>query len=136
MAHLKGIQGFLCFIKALACWLIYFWCLVVGILCMTYFWYKEKNSKLNVVLKKCIKLTIKIYINCREKEENKFFHNLLSELLKYFFSTFERVGRLPSNSWHLLSSLPFWLIPSPDFQRRNYHTPLKGFSIHGYSFSS
>lgn len=77
MAHLKGIQGVLCFIKALACWLIYFWCLVVGILCMIYFWYKEKNSKLTVVLKKCIKLTIKIYINCKEKEENKFFCNLL-----------------------------------------------------------
>lgn len=138
MAHLKGIQVFLCFIKALACWLIYFWCLVVGIVCMTYFWYKDKNSKLTVVLKKCIKLTVKIYIDCKEKEENKFFRNLLLVgTFKIFFHYLWGVGRLPSNGWHLLSSLlPFWLIPSPDFQGRNYHTPLKGFSIHGYSCSS
>lgn len=131
---------FLYFIKALECWLIHFWCLVVSILCVKYFWYNEKNWNLTVtVLKKCTKLAIKISSNCKENEYNKQLYNWLSKLLKYFFSTFETVGRLTSNAWHLFSFLSCWFIPSPDFQGRNYHTLLKGLSIlslHGYSFWS
>jgi len=51
------------------------------------------------MLKKCIRLTINIYINCKENEYNKLFYKLFSvrTFRIFFLCLFETVGKVSSN---------------------------------------